>query len=114
MAIALARAGHDFTLIERSPALGGALHDNIYPGAGCHVPSHLYCFSFAPNDWQRKFALQPEIHRYFTRLADEHDLASRVRFNTEVHSARYADGAWQLRTSSGDVTADAIVSGCGQ
>ena len=52
----------DFTIIERSSGVGGTWHDNRYPGAGCDVPSHLYCFSFAPKpDWQHKFARQPEI-----------------------------------------------------
>src|SRR5262249_52409409 len=47
MGIALRRAGHDFTILERSPGVGGTWHDNVYPGAGCDVPSHLYCFSYA-------------------------------------------------------------------
>jgi cation diffusion facilitator CzcD-associated flavoprotein CzcO len=114
MAIALQRAGHDYVLLERSPELGGTWHDNIYPGCGCDVPSHLYCFSFAPNDWQRKFSLQPEIHRYFTRLADDYKLSPHVRLGTEVRAARFSDNAWHLDTSGGELVVDAVVSGTGQ
>ena len=31
---------------EKSNGIGGTWHDNIYPGAACDVPSHLYCYSF--------------------------------------------------------------------
>ena len=49
MAIQLVRAGRrDFVIVERSAGVAGTWHDNRYPGAGCDVPSHLYCFSFAP------------------------------------------------------------------
>jgi cation diffusion facilitator CzcD-associated flavoprotein CzcO len=112
MGLALVRAGHEPTILERSAELGGTWHDNIYPGAGCDVPSHLYCFSFAPNDWQRKFALQPEIHAYLLRCAAA--LEPHVRRNTEVHAAHFVDGAWRIRTSTGELTADAVVSGTGQ
>src|SRR5258706_7002118 len=112
MGLALRRAGHEPTLLERSPELGGTWHDNIYPGAGCDVPSHLYCFSFAPHDWQRKFALQPEIHAYLLRCAAE--LEPHIHRNTDVHAAHFRDGAWHLRTSTGELTVDAVVSGTGQ
>ena len=63
MGIKLKKAGiASFTIFEKSDRLGGTWYDNSYPGAGCDVPSHLYCFSFEPNpDWRRKFSLQPEI-----------------------------------------------------
>jgi cation diffusion facilitator CzcD-associated flavoprotein CzcO len=114
MAIALERAGHEYVLFERSAALGGTWHDNVYPGAGCDVPSHLYCYSFAPNDWERKFALQPEIRRYLLRIADQHSVPSHVRLDTEVKAARFRDGVWHLETSGGEVIADVVVSGSGQ
>lgn len=62
MAARLKRAGiGDLVLLERSEALGGTWRDNSYPGAACDVPSHLYCFSFAPNpEWSRSFSPQPD------------------------------------------------------
>lgn len=115
MGIALERAGHDYTILERSPEVGGTWHDNIYPGAACDVPSHLYCFSFAPKpDWNRKFAHQPEIRAYLASCVERYGLAPHLRLGTEVQAAQFRDHQWHLRTSTGDLTADAIVSGTGQ
>ncbi len=118
MAIALDRAGHDFVIFERSTEVGGTWHDNIYPGAGCDVSSHLYCFSFEPNpDWQRKFALQPEIHQYFVHCVAKYRLAPRLRLGTEVTAIRFAETehTWHLTTAGGeDHVFDAVVSGTGQ
>jgi len=116
MAMQLERAGYDdFVILERSSGVGGTWHDNRYPGAACDVPSHLYSFSFAPNaDWTYRFSRQPEIERYFQRCVEEAGLASHLRLGTEVHGARFENGAWQLSTSTGDVTADVLVSGTGQ
>ncbi|HEX5061124.1 MAG TPA: NAD(P)/FAD-dependent oxidoreductase [Kofleriaceae bacterium] len=116
MGMRLKRAGHtDFTIVERSRGVGGTWHDNRYPGAGCDVPSHLYCFSFAPKpDWQHKFARQPEIEAYFQRCVEREGLASHLQLGTEVHGAEFVDGSWRVRTSSGELTADVLVSGTGQ
>ena len=79
------------------------------------MPSHLYCFSFAPNpDWHHKFARQPEIERYLQRCVETYDLTPHVRVGTEVEGARFADGAWHLSTSGGEHRADILVSGTGQ
>src|SRR5439155_311232 len=79
-----------------------------YLGAGCDVPSHLYCFSFAPNaEWRQKFALQPEIERYFQRCVDDFGLARHIQLDTEVLGARFDEsaGAWRIRTSRGELVA---------
>jgi cation diffusion facilitator CzcD-associated flavoprotein CzcO len=119
MGIQLKRAGiHSFSIYEKSDRVGGTWYDNGYPGAGCDVPSHLYCFSFEPNpDWSRKFSLQPEIRRYLEHCAEKYALLPHVRFGTEIASARFdeAAGVWRLRTTAGeDVAADVVVSGTGQ
>lgn len=50
MAIALRKqAITDFLLLEKAHDVGGVWRDNTYPGAACDVPSHLYSFSFEPN-----------------------------------------------------------------
>src|SRR3954469_15910117 len=91
LAMQLKRAGfHRFTIFEKSDRVGGTWHDNTYPGAGCDVPSHLYCFSFAPNpDWSRRYPLQPEIHRYLESCAREHGVLPHVRFRCAVTAARF-------------------------
>ncbi|HEY5920428.1 MAG TPA: NAD(P)/FAD-dependent oxidoreductase [Kofleriaceae bacterium] len=116
MAMRLKRAGHtDFTIVERSPGIGGTWHDNRYPGAGCDVPSHLYCFSFAPKaDWQHKFARQAEIERYLHDCVEREGLTAHLQLGTEVHGAAFTDGAWRIRTSRGELIADVLISGTGQ
>jgi cation diffusion facilitator CzcD-associated flavoprotein CzcO len=119
MGIQLKRAGWEaFTIFERSRRVGGTWHDNRYPGAGCDVPSHLYCFSFEPNpDWSRKYSEQPEIHRYLEHCATKYGLLDHVRFDTEIASARFDETArlWRLRTAAGEeIVASVIVSGVGQ
>ena len=119
MGIELKRAGIDsFTIYEKSDRVGGTWYDNSYPGAGCDVPSHLYCYSFEPNpDWTRKFSLQPEIRRYLEHCAAKYGVRDHIRFGVEMSGASFdeREGAWRLRTSAGEsITANVLVSGTGQ
>jgi cation diffusion facilitator CzcD-associated flavoprotein CzcO len=119
LAIRLKQTGfHRFTIYEKSGGIGGTWHDNSYPGAGCDVPSHLYCFSFEPNpEWSRKFPLQPEIRDYLEHCARKYELLPHVRFRTEVRGARFDEsaGGWRLRTGDGEeVFASVLVSATGQ
>jgi len=119
LGIRLKRAGFSrFTIFEKSADLGGTWHDNTYPGAGCDVPSHLYCFSFEPNpDWSRKFSGQPEIRRYLAHCARKYGLPPHIRFGTEIRSARFdeAAGGWRLLTADGaEEFAHVVVSATGQ
>src|SRR6476469_6462919 len=81
MAARLKRAGReDFVVLERARDVGGTWRDNIYPGCGCDVPSHLYSFSFAPNPgWTRTYSKQPEIEAYLQRVAEDFDIERSVR-----------------------------------
>ena len=38
----LAERGLKFTILEKSPQMGGTWWENTYPGCACDVPSHLY------------------------------------------------------------------------
>jgi cation diffusion facilitator CzcD-associated flavoprotein CzcO len=116
-AIRLTQDGfHDFALLEKSHELGGTWRDNTYPGCACDVPSTLYSFSFARNpDWNRVFAEQPEIQAYLKRVAEEHNVTSRIHFGTEVTDARWDAAAqrWDLDTSSGPYSARLVIAGAG-
>ena len=54
-------------ILEQSDGVGGTWRDNVYPGAACDVPSHLYSFSFAPEDRLvtplRRTARDPRLRR---------------------------------------------------
>lgn len=118
MGVRLRQAGlHDFTILEKSAALGGTWRDNIYPGAQCDVRSHLYCFSFAPNPgWSRVYAPQAEIRDYMERVARRWSLHERIRFGTELAAARFdaTKGCWNLSTRAGDtLEADVLVCSTG-
>jgi cation diffusion facilitator CzcD-associated flavoprotein CzcO len=102
-AIKLTEAGlDDFTVFEKADRVGGTWRENTYPGLSCDVPSHLYSYSFAPNpEWSHRFSPGPEILSYFERVAEEHDLVSRIRFGDAVARCVFSDGTWQLTTASG-------------
>src|SRR5690349_14296232 len=105
-AVRLSQAGRDVVVVERADEVGGTWRDNSYPACACDVPSHLYSFSFAPNpDWSRTFSPQPEIFDYLRGVADAHGVRDRTWFGTEVLDASWDGERWQVRTSSGDLTA---------
>jgi 4-hydroxyacetophenone monooxygenase len=116
----LQAAGVEFTILEKNASVGGTWFDNRYPGAGVDTPSHLYSYSFAPNDWENWFSLQPQVRAYLERVATDFDLRSSIRFDTTVTAARYDEVArcWQVETRSSDgteetVTAPAVISAVG-
>jgi cation diffusion facilitator CzcD-associated flavoprotein CzcO len=117
MAARLKRAGiADVALLERAADLGGTWRDNSYPGAACDVPSHLYCFSFAPNPgWSRSFSPQPEIWEYLRRVADDEGVTGKIRFGEEVTAARWDPAAsrWRIETTASSLTARFLVSAAG-
>jgi cyclohexanone monooxygenase len=117
MAVKLAQAGEaDFLVVERGADVGGTWRDNTYPGAACDVPSQLYSYSFAPNPhWTRSFSPQPEIQAYLQGVAERAGVLDPFRFDTDLEEARWDSGSltWRVRTSTGDLTADLLVSAAG-
>ena len=102
-AIKLQEAGlTDFTVYEKGDQVGGTWRENTYPGLACDVPSHLYSYSFALTpEWSRRFSPGTEIRAYFERVAREHNVVERMRFDEEVTSCTFANGRWHLDTRSG-------------
>lgn len=117
MAIGLERSGEsDFLVLERGSDVGGTWRDNTYPGAACDVPSQLYSYSFAPNPhWTHSFSTQPEIQAYLQRVAEQSGVLDRFRFDTDLEEARWDGGSnrWRVRTSTGDLMVDLLVSAAG-
>nr|WBO78528.1 NAD(P)/FAD-dependent oxidoreductase [Streptomyces sp. SBE_14.2] len=116
-AVRLRREGvTDFVVLERASSVGGTWRDNSYPGCACDVPSHLYSFSFAPNpDWPRTFSGQEHIRAYLEHVTDTFGLRPHIRFDSEVK--RMAWNAerlcWDIETTSGNLSADVVVSATG-
>jgi cation diffusion facilitator CzcD-associated flavoprotein CzcO len=117
MAMALKRDGiDDFVVLERASDLGGTWRDNSYPGCACDIPSVLYSWSDEQNpEWSRVFAPQPEIHEYMKAVVGRHDIDGHLRFDTDVQQAQWDKelSRWEIETSRGTLTADAVVSGAG-
>ncbi|WP_438303671.1 flavin-containing monooxygenase [Streptomyces sp. HUAS TT11] len=116
-AVRLRREGiTDFVVLERAGGVGGTWRDNRYPGCACDVPSHLYSFSFAPHpDWPRTFSGQEHIRAYLEHVTDVFRLRPHIRFDSEVELMRWDAERlhWAIGTSSGDLTADVVVSATG-
>ncbi|MFW6775897.1 flavin-containing monooxygenase [Nocardioides sp. CPCC 205120] len=114
-AIGLDEDGRDFLVVDKGDSVGGTWRDNTYPGAACDVPSQLYSFSFAPNNWSRSFSAQPEIKAYLDGVAERSGVLDRFRFATTVDHAEWdaSVARWKVRTSAGELTADVLVSGAG-
>ncbi|GAA0419787.1 flavin-binding monooxygenase [Acrocarpospora corrugata] len=103
-AVKLRQAGiDDFTVFEQSPGPGGTWWDNRYPGCEVDIPSHAYSFSFAPRDWPRTHATQPELREYAESVVEQFRLRARFRFGVRVESVTWdeASGCHRVRTSDG-------------
>jgi cation diffusion facilitator CzcD-associated flavoprotein CzcO len=110
------RGVRDFVVLERGAEVGGTWRDNIYPGAACDVPSHLYSLSFAPNpEWSRSFSAQPEIQQYLRRVADGCGVRAHLRLMHTVTAATWLerDQRWLVETDRGDFLARVVVSAAG-
>jgi cation diffusion facilitator CzcD-associated flavoprotein CzcO len=103
VAIALLRSGiENVTIYEKADEVGGTWRDNTYPGLTCDVPSRVYQYTFAKKpDWTRVFSPGGEIQAYFRGISDQFALRDRIRFGTEIVSARFDGGRWVLRTDAG-------------
>lgn len=107
-----------FVILEKADRVGGTWRENIYPGSGCDIPSHLYSYSFEPNpDWPEIYSAQPDILAYIDGVVEKHNLSSHIRFNSEVVGAAWdeAGGFWRIATGGGElVTAESFITAWGQ
>lgn len=115
MAAKLQDAGiDDFVVYEAADDVGGTWRDNTYPGLHCDVPSRFYAYSFRPNPgWSRFMSPGPEIHSYLREVANERGIADRIRFRSEVTSARRRDGRWWVAAADGEEAFDVLVTATG-
>jgi hypothetical protein len=120
MARALDQAGiGDYLLLEKADEVGGTWRENVYPGAACDVPSHLYSLSDAPRStWTRLFPQQPEILAYLRELAAPLKASGRLRLGACLQRAQWVGeiACWELefgdgRTSGAGAVAGAVIGG---
>lgn len=116
VAIALLRSGiTDVTVYEKADEVGGTWRENTYPGLVCDIPSRVYQYTFAHNpNWSHLFSPGGEIQDYFRGVAEKFGLRDRIRFGTEIVSARFEGGRWRLRTNAGEEsTVDFLICATG-
>lgn len=120
-AVRLAEAGIQYQIVEKNLEVGGTWFENSYPGCRVDVASHFYSYSFERNnDFTDYYTRQPELHRYFREIMEEHGIDDGVQWGSEVQRAQWDDtaGRWHLtiRRSNGvteTLAANAIISGVG-
>ena len=116
-AIRLHQAGENFTVYEKASKLGGTWRENRYPGLTCDVPAHAYTYSFEPYaEWDAYYAKGGEIQSYFEKTAEKYGIMPNVRFNSEVVSTLWDEGAglWRLGLITGEeVEAEVVIAASG-
>ena len=116
----LGQMGIKYLIVDQHDAPGGNWLDNRYPGVGVDTPSHLYSFSFAPNDWTMHFELRPAIQEYLAKTHQTIGAAEHTWFDTDIVRASFdetSDG-WsvELRRRDGKCETywfNAIISAVG-
>ncbi|MFV8054686.1 flavin-containing monooxygenase [Mycobacterium sp. 48b] len=100
----LKKAGHDLTIYEKRPAVGGTWDTNTYPGLHVDVLTRNYEFPFArSHHWTKHYAPGSEVRSYLQDFAQQQQLLPHIRFNTEVTSAVWGDedGRWTVTLDDG-------------
>ena len=121
-AIKLKQAGIPFAVVEKLAGVGGTWRANRYPGCRVDIANQYYSYSFEPTDhWSHYYSEQPEILQYLEDVMAKHDIASNVRFSTEVMGATWDDesATWcvAIRSASGveeELSARALICAVGQ
>jgi cation diffusion facilitator CzcD-associated flavoprotein CzcO len=115
-AIRLKKAGlHNFAIYEKADRLGGTWRENTYPGIACDVPSHFYCYSFAPNpEWSHRFSPGAEIQAYFEDVARRDGVGSLIQYGKEITRCERDNGCWKITAADGSTdVGDFVIAATG-
>ncbi|BGP19605.1 hypothetical protein JCM10213_000200 [Rhodosporidiobolus nylandii] len=112
----------DFTVYERSHAVGGVWRDSTWPGTAVDVPIHLYCLYSSLNpDFSSKWAGRDEVLAYWKRIVARHQLGDHFVFHSEFVKSHWDTAAQKHHITFRNVqtgatftvTADVVVSATG-
>jgi 4-hydroxyacetophenone monooxygenase len=106
----LQELGFSYLLVDKHDAPGGNWLDNRYPGGGVDTPSHLYSYSFAPNDWGYHFELREALEEYFSKSFDLVGARRNTRFLTTAVRADYDEptARWMVTLRAADGTLEVL------
>ncbi len=81
----------------------------LLAGCACDIPAPLYSFSFAPNgDWSALFNPQTDILDYLAKVAADHGLLSKMRFNSTVERCEWNEARARWRMDIRDNTTGTV------
>ncbi|MFM1723612.1 NAD(P)/FAD-dependent oxidoreductase [Rhodococcus sp. PAM 2766] len=106
-AIAAAREGVSYEVLERNDDIGGTWLVQNYPGVGVDTPSSYYSLSSELNpDWTSYYPKGGEYQDYLRAVADKHGIPEHTRFGAEVESLVWDDAEhrWDVHVRSTDGT----------
>jgi 4-hydroxyacetophenone monooxygenase len=106
----LQELGLSYLLVDEHDAPGGNWLDNRYPGGGVDTPSHLYSYSFAPNDWGYHFELREALEEYFRKSFDLVGARRNTRFRTSAVRAEFDESTarWMVTLRAADGTLEVL------
>jgi 4-hydroxyacetophenone monooxygenase len=100
VAAQLKHVGIPFTMIEKSPEVGGTWWENRYPGARVDTPSRAYTL-ICGAEYSHPYAFSPQSEnlKYTKWVADRFQLRPHIEFDTEVRSVTWDESAklWEVR-----------------
>ncbi|KAG6872308.1 hypothetical protein C0995_011072 [Termitomyces sp. Mi166 len=97
----------NFTIFEKTDAVGGTWHENTYPGCSADMSIHFYSLSTDQKpDWTSSHPFQPEIQDYWDGLSKKYSLTPHIKFGTVVIKA-----VWDLNASCYHITFEDIKTG---
>jgi cation diffusion facilitator CzcD-associated flavoprotein CzcO len=115
--VRLMQAGIDsFVILEQSDGIGGTWWHNTYPGCEVDIGSHLYSYSFAPYDWSRTHAPQPELHRYLEGVVSTFNIKEHIFLRSKVIAATWDESDHRYRVeleNAPAISARVVISAVG-
>lgn len=105
MGVQLGHLGIPYVIYERRPEMGGTWSVNRYPDVRVDTMSTVYQLGFVKRfPWSEYFARGRDVRQYMNDTAREFGVHQHIRFEHEVTSMRFDEGAsrWRLEITHGE------------